>query len=387
MMDLSARQADAWSFFNPTRIRFGAGCRQELVDMLAGKRVLIVTTVRGRSQIEEDVHLRGAIGGCAPHFIDTVQPNPDLLELQREIDLHRERHYDLVLAFGGGSALDAAKAIGLGISPGVFTSDLEMLIASPECLQNFGAIPLIAVPTTAGTGSEVTPFATVWDHKRHKKLSLANSSVAPHIAIVDPELTASMPYEVTASTGLDALNQAFESVWNRNANPVTLALAARAIENGLAALNAFINGGDGTNVRVGMAQASLLGGLCISQTRTALCHAISYPLTAHFDVPHGIACAFTMHAVGRCYLASGHGNLETVARLANLPNPEALLDKVGQLTEALRVRSYVKEKARSLDAIQALQAEMYTPGRSDNFPVALSSERLGNILASSYGAH
>jgi alcohol dehydrogenase len=383
MIDLGAR--GGWSFFNPTRIRFGVGCRQELVSLLAGKRVLIVTTVRGKSQIEEDAQLREAVGGCIPHFINTVQPNPDLLELQREIDQHRERHYDVVLAFGGGSALDAAKAIGLGISPGVFSSDLETLIASPERLQDFAAIPLIAVPTTAGTGSEVTPFATVWDRKRHKKLSLANRSVAPHTALVDPELTASMPHEVTVSTGLDALNQAFESVWNKNASPVSLALAARAIENGLAAFEAFAGGRSGLDVRTGMAQASVLAGLCISQTRTALCHAISYPLTAHFDVPHGIACAFTMHAVGRRYQHSGHGHLDIVARLAGLSGAEALLKKVGELTDAFEVRSRVREKAGSLGAIQALQDEMYTPGRADNFPVPISHEVLEDILASSYG--
>ncbi|WP_413813784.1 iron-containing alcohol dehydrogenase, partial [Rhizobium sp. Root482] len=140
-------------------------------------------------------------------------------------------------------------------------------------------LPCYVVPTTSGTGAEVTPFATVWDETTNTKYSLANADMFPVAAILDPELTIDMPREVTLATGLDAISQALESVWNRSCNAITFGWAISSLRLSLSALGKVANTPDDLQARSDMAQASLLAGLCISHTRTALAHSMSYPIT------------------------------------------------------------------------------------------------------------
>lgn len=290
-----------WGFHNPVRVRFGRGVRSELPDLIDNNtRLLIVTTPRGRRQLTGDLELADLTKrpDLNVTWMDRVQTNPDLHRLQQEIETLNGHSFDAVVAFGGGSALDTAKVLNIALGDGARGRTLAQLLDDPDLHRAIQPRPLYALPTTAGTGSEVTPFSTVWDHKEKRKYSLAGPAVYPHTALVDPALTDELPTEPTLSTGLDAINQAAESIWNRNATPVTLELAARAIELGFEHLPPLVEGTDNPIPhRDAMAEASLLGGLCISQTQTAICHSMSYPLTAHFAIPHGLACALTMPAV------------------------------------------------------------------------------------------
>lgn len=367
-----------WAFHNPTRLRFGAGSRKELLPLVKGGRVLVVTSAGGRKRFEAD----GALGGLDAEieWLDSVAENPGLADVQAAIDARAETDYDAVIAFGGGSAMDAAKALTAALSPSVACRDLATLVASPGAYLTSPLLPLYAIPTTSGTGSEVTPFATLWDYGARKKLSLASPWLFPAAAIVDPELVYSLPHWPTFSTGLDALNQAFESVWNRQRTPLTLLMAARGIRLALEALPRLHQDLDDHEARGRMAEASLLAGLCISQTRTAICHSISYPLTAHFGVPHGLACAFTMGKVARLCDRQHPNTLTELAPLAGFSSSTALVEALCDLLGVIGVEARVRSMVPSSTAALALRAEMYTPGRSDNFVLPVSDALIDELI-------
>lgn len=279
--------------------------------------------------------------------------------------------------------MDSAKAISAMMACRREGVGLREIISQPSILDRLSCPPVHCIPTTAGTGAEVTPFATVWDYEAQRKLSLLHPALYPATAIVDPELTMGLPEDVTLATGLDALNQAFESVWNRNASPYTLRLAGLAIEKGMRAL--AILGSDLRNAdgRSGMAEASLLAGLCISQTRTAICHSISYPLTAHFQLPHGIACAFTMKAVVGLLVAERPDVFDQLAPLAGYENPASLILDLESILSLNSVRQQWEAVRSAPDAVKALVGEMSTPGRSDNFILPVDDSRILRILDAS----
>ena len=154
--------------------------------------------------------------------------------------------------------------------------------------------PIIAVPSTAGTGSEVTSWATVWDSANEQKYSLANPALYPEAAIVDPALTLGAPRALTLTTGLDALSHALESLWNVSANPVSANFAVEAARDVIAVLPRLVEDLGNLDLRVRQARAALFAGFAFSNTRTALAHNISYDITLKQGTPHGIACSFCL---------------------------------------------------------------------------------------------
>ena len=370
-----------WNFHNPVNVLFGAESRKALVNQLSGQKLLVVTTARGRAQFTADHHL-GSIKADLT-WVDSVSPNPGLTQTQAEIDRLASQRFDAVLAFGGGSAIDAAKALAAALSPGLGCRDLATLIAQPGLHLDRALLPLHAVSTTSGTGAEVTPFATIWDHENRKKLSLASPRLFPITAVVDPELTHDLPPDATLSTSLDAMNQAFESVWNRNRSPVTTLMAARAIKLSLEAIPRLHATPADHSARAQIAEASLLAGLCISQTRTAICHSMSYPLTAHFDVPHGLACAFSMAAVAELVVEKAPAGLNEVAALTGHGSADILVGALKSMLNGLDLKTRCKALLPNTEAILALRGEMHTPGRADNFVLPMDEATMLRIIEQS----
>ena len=373
-----------WAHYNPVRIHFGRGCRASLTEKLAEQRVLIVCSPRGRQQLESDAVLGQAIHSAnSIIWVDAVETNPDLDHLQGLTNGLQSAHLDCVVAFGGGSAIDSAKAFALALSPAARNRSLRELLGAAESLPVGTSLPLYAVPTTAGTGSEVTPYATVWDHGARRKLSLAGRAVYPHSAFADSELSATVPYHSTLNTGLDAINQAAESIWNRNMTPMSEMLAHRALQMGMSALPLLLNDLENLSLRDTMAEVSLLAGLAISQTRTSLCHSISYPLTAHFGVPHGLACAFTMPAVLRHNLTANDGRFGRLAKVLcpeEAESNEALLHLFDGLNQQLQVAKQVRDMLGSLETIISLRDEIFTLGRADTALANVTNEDLQSVL-------
>lgn len=188
-----------------------------------------------------------------------------------------------------------------------FEEILERRIARGKRIDTLAHVPVVAVPTTAGTGSEVTPWAAMWDHGNKTKYSVQGDSLWPEAAIIDPSLAASCPVEVTRNCGLDALSHALEAIWNRNHNPVSDALAvsaARGILEAFPRVLAAARPEAEEAARTALSLSALKAGLAFSNTETALCHAISYELTMAGRAKHGLACSFSLPRVLR--LAYGH---------------------------------------------------------------------------------
>lgn len=384
MIETNSDSANQWQFYNPVKIFSGRGSRIQLIDLLKDKKLLIVTTVRGKTQFLDDAILAQVVNSNTVTWLTTVKENPGLTDLQTDIDQLQALQVDAIIAFGGGSAMDAAKALRLGLAV-EGKSTLVELLANPDLHPDAKQVPLYALPTTAGTGSEVTPFATVWHHEIQKKLSLGGDNVFPSVAIIDAELADSLPIGVTLSTGLDAINQAAESVWNRNANSLTLAYATRSLQLGLKALPLLIEGKGGKTERDQMAEASLLAGLAISHTRTALCHSISYPLTANFGVPHGLACAFTMPEVCKLNLTADDGRFTALAQaLTGKPEPQRLYQLFLDLNKQLDVTNKVKEYIPNLEQLLGLKDEMFNSSRVANSLMQPYRQELVKLLSNSW---
>jgi len=281
--------------FNKTKILFGNNSRTYLAKLIKKKNVLIVCSKRTKKEIIIDEKLN-FIKNNKVFWISDIQPNPALDYLEKKNKSFKKINYDYIIAIGGGSVIDSAKVLSLLFSL-KRKKTIKNIIANIVNIKINNSYKLIVLPTTSGTGSEVTPYATVWDKKNKKKLSINHKSLLPTLAIVDPTLTFNLPKDVTINTGLDCLNQAFESIWNKNANKDSLIYAFKSIKLSLNALAKINNNINDKKSRSELAKASIYAGMCISQTKTSICHSISYPLTAHLSIPHGLSCAFTMIAI------------------------------------------------------------------------------------------
>jgi phosphonate metabolism-associated iron-containing alcohol dehydrogenase len=300
--------------------------------------------------------LAGLLGAERVETYDSVTPNPELDDLDAATAtlVSRERGFCAIVALGGGSVMDAAKALSVSISSGI-TQPLHKVFRESSGHVWSAHIPLIAIPTTSGTGSEVTPFATVWDTVHHKKYSVAGPRVFPQTALLDPELTLSLPPQETLYTALDAISHALESLWNKNRTPVSTAYSVQALTLANVALPRVLETPGDLESRAQMQQASTLAGLAISQTRTAIAHSISYPLTSHYGVPHGLACSFTLVNVIELFLSQSpdfeHAQLMHSSR--------ALLQSLDLFTHM--------QKYATVEQIEEVKDEMLLPGRADNF--------------------
>ena len=291
-----------WTYRNPVNVIFGSGEFRQLADLVAGRRYALVTYPE--SPFAALATRLSEMAGVPVIMISDVAPNPDytrLAEQSARFADYRE-NTDVIVALGGGSVIDSAKV--LAAANGNFENVTRYLeTKSGEDALSF--TPIIAVPTTAGTGSEVTCWATVWNDAQGKKYSLAHPRLYPETALFDPELMLGKPAGLTMATGLDALSHSLESIWNVNANPVSVRHAVAAYKLILQALPKVMRDPGNIEHRRTMAEASLCAGLAFSNTKTAIAHNLSYPITLGWGVQHGIACSFTLPTVLRSVIGMG----------------------------------------------------------------------------------
>ena len=294
-----------WKYENPVEIWFGNGVLANLNEVVRERSYCLVTYDEPHFT-KLSLELVKIIGKPATILINNISPNPNFLTLTESCNqFSRSATEDMVIiALGGGSVIDAAKV--LASSNNGFNV-VKHFLETGNDEDQLGNFPIIAIPTTAGTGSEVTKWATVWDTEAQKKYSLSRQDLYPTHALIDPELMLGLSRELTISTALDALSHALESIWNRNSNPVSANHAVFAATEVIEALPKLA--GDLTNLKLRsrIARASLFAGLAFSNTKTALAHSVSYPITLKYDVPHGLACSFSLPMV----LASVIGEDET----------------------------------------------------------------------------
>ena len=358
-------------FYNPVQLFFGQGSLHKLAPLLAGKNVGILGT-RGSLERGLETLAKQALaeaGAKSATFHRDVKPNPTVASATAGAEELRSAQVEVILAIGGGSTLDTAKAVAALLGPTWMNEPKALSMHLRESVplpKTFEPLPILAVPTTAGTGSEVTPFATLWDETTGAKYSLNHPSLFPRAAAVDPALTLSLPRELTLFTGLDALSHALESLWNKSANSASRALAKSAVGDLLEYLpRALENPGD-LNAREKVQNASVLSGMAISSTRTALAHSFSYPLTAQLDMPHGLACSFTLIELLK---ANGEAAPEASRHLLEALGVDSLEMGVRRLEEffsKLGVFESLKRYAPAPEALSQVRGTLIHPGRADN---------------------
>ena len=296
--------------------------------------------------------------------------------------LRDEDYFDCIIAIGGGSSIDLAKAIsalqGLAKTHEAGYEEVAKAIADKSFFNGCGPADIIAVPTTAGTGSEVTRWATVWDFENGKKLSVEHKQCYPKLAVMVPELTKSMDNRLTLATGLDALSHAMEGYWAKGRNPLSQALAFDSIERIKEALPAALAEPADSGAREQMCLGSLLAGLSFSITKTTACHSISYPLTMNYGVEHGLAAAITLSQMMKIN-AVAVPELERIEQLFD-GNFEGWMSGVSEGIQELKLSAF----GISEDDIEAIADSAFTLGRMDNNPASMEvgsvKEVLKNIL-------
>lgn len=312
--------------------------------------------------------------------LSRIASNPSIRDVYECLKLLNGTNPDVIIALGGGSCIDLAKAIVAlyGIIPDdeLSKQSVRSAIKNKDYLSKHEHADIIALPTTSGTGSEVTKWATVWDMDHKEKLSIDSPNLFPKAALLVPEFTFSMPLRLTLATGLDALSHAMEAFWARSRNPLSQALAISAIEHIKEYLPKVMRDGRNLHFRQGMSLASLVAGLAFSITRTTACHSISYPLTLLFGVEHGFATALTLLQVAE----RNRAVVPEIDRIYSVfGSKEGFSKWVKDITQPvleLRLATFgIKET--DLDAILD---KTFTQGRMDNNPISFTPEEVRDIL-------
>jgi alcohol dehydrogenase len=356
-----------WSHYNPVRIVAGAGIHEELGKYLPTGELLLLTTEGMLRRGTADNLVQSCPAG--KWTVRAIGTNPDLDSLDVLANTLRATDYHVVVALGGGSAMDAAKVLSV-LLPAHGKVVLHQWLREGSKAPLPKGIPVYCLPTTAGTGAEVTPFATVWDNREKCKRSLEGDQIYPDTALLDPKLTLTLPWEETLYSALDALSQGLETLWNRHATPVSAAFAVRAVNIVLESLPVVEKEPENLRAREHLQQASLLSGLAISQSRTALAHSISYPLTVRYGVPHGLACSFTLPALIKWVQQEGAWTIDVDARI---------LDKILEMLENYDLYKRIREYC-TIEEVVSCADGMFTPERSGNFVLSVNLAKLTSLI-------
>ncbi|GAW92796.1 iron-containing alcohol dehydrogenase [Calderihabitans maritimus] len=348
-------------FWTASTIITGRGSLARISDEvknLGATKILVVTDpILSKSGLVERVREALVPAGLEVGLFSEVEPEPSLEIVMKCQQAIKESGCDLLIAVGGGSSIDVAKAASVLATNGGKIRDYigVNLVPNP-------GIPVIAVPTTAGTGSEVTPIAILSDVDEEVKKGMVSSYLIPRVAIVDPELTVTMPPHITAATGMDALTHAVEAYISVNATTITDVLALEAIRLISRNLRTAVANGQDMEARSNMAMASLLAGIAFANAGVAAVHALAYPLGAQFHVPHGVANSvllpyvmeFNLLGVLTKFKTMAMAMGERVEELSDRMAADKFIESIKQLATDVRVPLHMRELGVTAEAIPGM---------------------------------
>lgn len=345
-------------------IVFGVGEINTLPERLqTAKKPLVVTNAFFLGS--EDI--KRIIGELHAEVFTDVSENPDVSEVNRCSRLIRENGCGALVAIGGGSVIDLAKAAS------VRAEDIRTYHETGVDVPTEHTLPLIAVPTTAGTGSEVTNVSVLTDREIGKKCPIVSDAFFPRLAVIDPALTVSMPPRVTASTGIDVLCHAIEGYWSKGHRPICDELAVAAANKVFRWLKTAYEHPDDLEARENMAEASLLAGLAFSLPKTTSSHACSFPLTSIYGIPHGEACGLTLDHFAR--VNSADKRTADLAQRLGFDSVEALADNIYSLKKQLGLRTGLADLALTDEQITELAEKSRHPNLRNN-PIEITDDML-----------
>jgi alcohol dehydrogenase class IV len=372
-----------FEFATAGRIIFGPGVAVQLPHLAEGfgRRPLIVTGKRG-------CDVPGLHG---PQFAVAHEPTVELI--REGANVFRQTGCDMVIAIGGGSVIDAGKAIAAAAANPGHLLDYVEVIGSGRPLEN-APHPFIAVPTTAGTGSEVTSNAVLGSPEHGVKVSLRSALMLPRVAVVDPRLTFDLPPALTASTGLDAITQLIEPYVCSRANPFVDSLCIDGLRRASRSLERAFADGHDEEARADMSYASLLGGLALANAGLGVVHGFAAPIGGMFDAPHGAVCAALLPAGieanvkalrDRDLQGSALRRYDEIARVVTGDDqalPEDAANWARNLTADLAIPSLAAYGIRSSDVRILVEKAARASSMKAN-PIALTSAELAAVIENS----
>ena len=296
------------NYYLPTQVFYGKNAVSESAEELKkiGNNALIVT---GRSSARKSGALEAIVNKLKELNIEyfvyaEIQENPSLISVEKGVNLCQENNCDFIIGIGGGSPIDAGKAIAMIVGSKIKTSEIY------DGTKFISALPLVAVPITSGTGTEATQYSVLTDTENDKKAGFGSALVFPKISIANPEFTYSLPKMVTLNTAIDALSHLLEGLYSQKRNELVNPMLFKGIKLIIDNLATVLEDPTNYEAREALMRGSMYGGIVIAHTGTTLQHSIGYPLTTKFCTPHGLANGIVMKDIMELYYPHAKAGLD-----------------------------------------------------------------------------
>lgn len=373
-----------FNYFMPTKIVFGNGYIDKVEEYIKkyGINKLCLITDSFLAETSFGQKLIESINGVK--VFTEVEINPGIQSINACAQKIKEWDCDGIIALGGGSSIDTAKAASVCALSG--ESIHKYLDGNPDKIEIKNTLPVIAIPTTSGTGSEVSQYAVITDEKSLRKYSITSEHIYPKVAIVDPVLTTGLSVRLTIDTGLDVLSHAMESMFSKIRNSFTEILALEAIRTVFQWLPVCVKEPENIEARGEMAFASTLAGIAMSHCCGTLPHGLGCPLSGHFGVPHGLAVG-VLQKYG--ILSMGHTCDDECQRIISFVNPEEnckreesgeiLLQMIDELFNTIGCEKDLKEYHLDEEGIERMVEDAVIHGCTGLHPVEITKEDIRNI--------
>jgi alcohol dehydrogenase class IV len=357
----------SWGFGPVPRVESGPINHDLLKTYTKNKNVLLVTS----KSLKNNRLLNSLVDNCGANEIrvTTVTPNPTWAAIDSHITNLKKWQPAVILAIGGGSVLDTAKVISVALE----TSATDISKNKSELANVKRTIKLIMIPTTAGTGSEMTPFATVWTAADSGKESIETHELIPDLVFLDANFLVGVPNETILYPALDAVSHAVETLWNKYQTPFSRECAKQSLEKSIDIVPKFLEGILPYEELQEMLHASSLAGMAIAESHTALAHSISYPISSKFGVPHGLACSFTIPAICDQFTNNEWDKV----------HHSHIVQKASNMLRTLNLTPLINKYLSSKECLELLPL-MNTKSRADNFIVATQDIDLNDIVERSF---
>lgn len=357
-----------FNFSIPQDIVFGKGSLSKLPEIakkLGGKHAYIISgpVLEKIGLVEKCVQYMKEAGYEADIFTET-EANPSVDTVEKAAAGYKECGADMIVGLGGGSPIDVAKAVGVVVKYGGKITEYEGARKVPGPI-----VPLIAIPTTAGTGTEVTAFSVITDKSRNYKLTVFSYNILPEYAILDPELIMTAPASVAAACGMDAMIHALEAYISTAASPFSEAMSEKALELIGGNIRRYVANRRDEEAASAMLVGSLLAGIAFSWARLGNVHAMSHPISAFFDVPHGVANAILLPTILDYNKLADNGKYKKIYGFVSQKLteneefvPDMLVDEITKLNELLGIPASLSEVGVTEDKIPAMAEDAMKSG-------------------------
>jgi len=336
-------------FYAPGKIIFGPGELSQvgIEAKRLGSKALVVSgksAMRNSGVLDRLTHLLKE-NNLEYVIYENIPSDPAVETIDTGTDFARKEKCNLIIALGGGSVLDSGKAISAMVTNKGSVADYQEIEGKGRKFQ-YKTLPFIAIPTTSGTGSEATKNAVITNPEFNLKKSIRDPMLIPEVALVDPELTLSLPPHITAISGGDALTQCIESYLGKKSQEITAALALHAIGLIGKSLVKAVNDGKNLEARKNMAMAALLSGLCLSNSGLGAVHALSHPLGVYYKIPHGLSCTillpyvmeYNLPVVTKKMVKIAESLGENISSLSEIEAAQRAAEKIKEILTAVRIK-------------------------------------------------